>query len=43
MLFPALGMTAAMWLLMGPLMALEMGVRAVLTVGVGGSALALSC
>jgi hypothetical protein len=42
MLFPALGMTAAMWLLMGPLMELEMGARAVLTVGVGGFALLLS-
>lgn len=42
MFFPALGMTAAMWLLMGSLMELELGARAVLTVGVGAAALVLS-
>lgn len=35
MLFPALGLTTAMWLLMGPLMGVETGGRAVLTVTVG--------
>jgi hypothetical protein len=42
MLFPALGLTAAIWLLMGPLMDLETGARAVLTVGVGSLALLLT-
>lgn len=35
MLFPALGLTTAIWLLMGPFMGIETGARAVLTVGVG--------
>jgi len=42
MLFPALGMTAAIWLLMGPLMELELGARAALTFGVGAFALTLA-
>jgi hypothetical protein len=42
MLFPALGMTTAMWLLVGPLLGVETGLRAALTVGVGFVALVLS-
>ena len=42
MLFPALGMTTAMWLLVGPLLGIETDLRAALTVGVGFVALVLS-
>jgi len=41
MLFPALGMTTAIWLLTAPLLGLEIGFRAGLCVGAGICALAL--
>jgi len=41
MLFPALGMTTAIWLLTAPLLGLETGFRAGLCVAAGVSALAL--
>jgi hypothetical protein len=42
MLFPALGMTASIWLMTAPLLALETGFRAELTVAVGITTLVLS-
>jgi hypothetical protein len=42
MLFPALGTTTAIWLIVGPLLGIETDLRATLTVGVGVVALVLS-
>jgi len=42
MLFPALGMTTAIWLLTAPLLGLETGFRAGMSVGVGSLALVLA-
>ena len=41
MLFPAIGLTTAMWLLMAPLVGLEEGVRAGLGIAVGVAVLVL--
>jgi hypothetical protein len=43
MLFLALGMTAAVWLLAAPLVGLEAGIRADLAVGAGIAGLLLAC